>query len=116
VNFVSSGREDADVRMLGEGRPFVLECIDPKNPFLSDADVAEAQELINRSACVQVHKLQLVSKLATKALMKNEAEKRKTYRCVIWCERALTQADMEHLSSLKDTVIKQRTPIRVFHR
>lgn len=26
----AGGREDADVRMLGEGRPFVMEIINPK--------------------------------------------------------------------------------------
>lgn len=29
TNFLSSGREDMDVRMLGDGRPFVLELKDP---------------------------------------------------------------------------------------
>lgn len=29
INFVSSGREDVDVRMLGTGRPFLLEIEDP---------------------------------------------------------------------------------------
>jgi tRNA pseudouridine synthase 10 len=28
--FISSGREDADVRMLGNGRPFVVEILNPK--------------------------------------------------------------------------------------
>jgi tRNA pseudouridine synthase 10 len=28
--FHSGGREDIDVRMLGNGRPFILECVHPK--------------------------------------------------------------------------------------
>ena len=29
--FISAGREDIDVRMLGEGRPFVLELLNPRH-------------------------------------------------------------------------------------
>ena len=31
ARFHSAGREDVDVRMLGEGRPFVLELLQPKS-------------------------------------------------------------------------------------
>ena len=33
--FHSAGREDVDVRMLGEGRPFLVELVSPKRPFHS---------------------------------------------------------------------------------
>jgi hypothetical protein len=32
AKFVAAGREDRDVRMLGSGRPFVLQVLDPRNP------------------------------------------------------------------------------------
>ena len=43
--FHGAGREDVDVRMLGGGRPFVLELIGPKTP---DVDLAELEAEINR--------------------------------------------------------------------
>ena len=42
--FHGAGREDLDVRMLGRGRPFVLELIDPK---VTDVDLAQCEALIN---------------------------------------------------------------------
>ena len=33
--FSSGGREDIDVRMLGSGRPFVIEIISPKRIFFN---------------------------------------------------------------------------------
>lgn len=35
LTFISSGREDMDVRMLGDGRPFVLELKNPKLQSIS---------------------------------------------------------------------------------
>ena len=41
--FHSAGREDVDVRMLGEGRPFLVELVAPKRPFHT------AETLVNRA-------------------------------------------------------------------
>lgn len=46
-NFASSGREDVDVRMLGNGRPFVLELINPKFSSLSESSLKELEKTIN---------------------------------------------------------------------
>lgn len=35
LTFIPAGREDMDVRMLGEGRPFVLELHNPRLPSIS---------------------------------------------------------------------------------
>jgi tRNA pseudouridine synthase 10 len=43
--FHGAGREDVDVRMLGEGRPFVLEMVNPK---ILDVDLAALEAEINR--------------------------------------------------------------------
>lgn len=42
--FHSAGREDVDVRMLGEGRPFLVELVSPMKPFHS------AEELVRDDA------------------------------------------------------------------
>src|SRR5262245_15087095 len=43
--FHGAGREDVDVRMLGEGRPFVLELIAPRQ---FDVDLAAVEAEVNR--------------------------------------------------------------------
>lgn len=43
VKFCSAGREDVDVRMLGTGRPFYLEFIDPHQTTLSPETLREMQ-------------------------------------------------------------------------
>jgi len=43
--FHGSGREDVDVRMLGRGRPFVLEFLNPKE---KDVDLAALEAEVNR--------------------------------------------------------------------
>lgn len=43
-------------------------------------------------------------------------DKRKTYRCVVWLAKAITPADLEPLTKIKDMIIDQTTPIRVLHR
>ena len=59
--FHGAGREDIDVRMLGEGRPFILELINPKAPL---ADLAEIEETIGREYAgrIVVSGLRLVPK------------------------------------------------------
>ncbi|RUS19566.1 hypothetical protein BC937DRAFT_87272 [Endogone sp. FLAS-F59071] len=47
--FVSAGREDADVRMLGAGRPFYIELINPRSPQQKDHMFPIIQEEINTS-------------------------------------------------------------------
>lgn len=47
--FVSAGREDADVRMLGAGRPFYIELINPRSPQQEDRLFPIIQEEINTS-------------------------------------------------------------------
>lgn len=66
MRFSSSGREDIDVRMLGEGRPFVLEIINPHRTKFSPEEYAAMQSKINASTnLVRVHDLQRIGKYAT---------------------------------------------------
>lgn len=44
--FISGGREDADVRMLGEGRPFVFEIINPKRSHPSKELLLQVEQLL----------------------------------------------------------------------
>jgi tRNA pseudouridine synthase 10 len=61
--FSSSGREDVDVRMLGRGRPFMFELINPRKVHLSSQELSRIQDAINStSKDIFVRDLQIVSK------------------------------------------------------
>lgn len=62
--FYSSGREDADVLMLGRGRPYYLELLNPRRVEATAAEMKELQDAINEAADgqVQARDLQIVSK------------------------------------------------------
>ena len=48
-NFSAAGREDANVRMLGDGRPFYFEIMNPRKPILSQQELDDAQKEINET-------------------------------------------------------------------
>eukprot|EP01103_Thecamoeba_quadrilineata_P010447 TRINITY_DN225_c0_g1_i1.p1 TRINITY_DN225_c0_g1~~TRINITY_DN225_c0_g1_i1.p1 ORF type:complete len:277 (-),score=56.57 TRINITY_DN225_c0_g1_i1:27-857(-) len=119
MSFMSSGREDVDVRMLGNGRPFVIELKSPKLVFMASREnMAKLQQKINEDARSQltVKYLQCVSKEQTKVIKDGEEQKTKVYRALVWTSRPLTQADVGLLNNTKELVLDQDTPIRVLHR
>ncbi|OTF84197.1 hypothetical protein BLA29_000222 [Euroglyphus maynei] len=116
IKFSSSGREDVDVRMLGIGRPFMVEIF---NPQWSNEDViAKIKEHINQMhQDIRVRDLQFVPRNESQKFLKQgEQEKSKTYQAICCIDRPFTEADMNILNSVKDLVICQTTPIRVLHR
>ncbi|CAL1533865.1 unnamed protein product [Lymnaea stagnalis] len=113
----SSGREDVDVRMLGIGRPFVVELINPHCVKFSKEDLVQLQKRINSvSKDVKVRDLQIVTREDTNNLKEGEIDKTKTYSATCWCEREITDKDMEMLGGIKDLTLQQKTPLRVLHR
>ncbi|KAJ3680458.1 hypothetical protein LUZ60_016736 [Juncus effusus] len=115
--FHSAGREDIDVRMLGSGRPFLIE-VSNARIVPSVLQVEKIAENINNSAkkLVGVRNLKLVGSEAWAMMREGESEKQKQYAAVVWISRSLSDADVAHLTSLKDLEILQKTPIRVLHR
>jgi tRNA pseudouridine synthase 10 len=121
AKFASAGREDVDVRMLGEGRPFVMELIAPKKAYQTKEALAELAAQISACDIVEVRNLRMVESKAMGTLMKSggddsEEQHRKDYRCVVILGRSATQADVDKLNGLKDVVLAQTTPLRVLHR
>ena len=84
VIFSSSGREDLDVRMLGRGRPFVLDLPNARTSAATYADLRALEAAINASAQgkVTVRDLQLVDRDAVQILRDGEESKEKTYSYV----------------------------------
>lgn len=64
IKFSSSGREDVDVRMLGRGRPFLLEVVNPRKTKFDPLEMETLATAINADTCkwVRVRDLQVVKK------------------------------------------------------
>lgn len=124
LTFIGGGREDVDVRMLGTGRPFIVEIVNPNivpslitPQHLSEMTAAS----INISNAVSVNGLRVVDRAFCSRIKAAESEKRKFYRCVIWTSRPIS-SDMLY-STFNDTPngsngfqLDQKTPLRVLHR
>jgi len=118
LKFSSSGREDVDVRMLGLGRPFLFELVNPRKVYFSKDEMAKIQDQINTSTTdLFIRDLQMVSKASINALKEGEDQKRKTYTalCVIRKEFSIDWIK-EKLEAITDLELGQNTPIRVLHR
>ena len=109
-----AGREDVDARMLGRGRPFVLELIEPRKRFV---ELGEVERAINEYAGgkVKVFGLEYAdSKRVREVKMERH---RKKYRAKIVFEDNIdTENLLNAIEELKGAKIRQRTPKRVAHR
>ncbi|KAG0190863.1 putative tRNA pseudouridine synthase Pus10 [Apophysomyces sp. BC1034] len=119
--FVPAGREDANVRMLGTGRPFYCELINPRRPVLPMAEYKEMENEVNALPSkddVQVQQLVQVQSKHTKIIKEGEQFKRKTYRALVWVSEPLDDAMISRVNVAGSVPfhIKQGTPIRVFQR
>jgi len=115
ASFHAAGREDIDARMLGRGRPFVIEVKRPKRRFI---DLQDLTQTINKQAMdkVKVLNLRLATKDTVRKLKKKEAAE-KLYRAVIEFDRSISDEALEILEkTLTNAVVRQQTPIRVLHR
>jgi len=145
-NFMSSGREDIDVRMLGMGRPFVLKIENPEKNLprgvrtLQAVKTESAQELLeedteldaveipySRSRSVELLDLAVVKEKEIKeALKKIEDSKKKEYFLKVFVKRPpeyvramLKESGWEEKDSRyrKEKIdLEQKTPIRVMQR
>jgi tRNA pseudouridine synthase 10 len=115
TSFHASGREDIDARMLGNGRPFVIEVSKPKKRFL---DLKKLKAAVNAVAegKVEVSGLRFSSKDVVRRLKKGESAQ-KEYRVLIGFENEPSDEGLRLLEEqLSDTLIRQQTPLRVLHR
>ncbi|MFP4000680.1 MAG: tRNA pseudouridine(54/55) synthase Pus10 [Thermoplasmata archaeon] len=106
------GREDIDAKMLGNGRPFVIEVKEPveRNIYLN-----ELEREINESDKVKVNSLNFTQK--EKVVELKQARSVKTYRIEISTGK---QVDRGKFKKVKDELVEreisQKTPKRVSHR
>ncbi|CAH1644019.1 unnamed protein product [Spodoptera littoralis] len=136
LKFMSAGREDVDVRCLGDGRPFAVEVTDPtRQP--SEAELKELCEQISVGGQVVVRSLVPIHREQLALLKKGEETKCKTYEalCIKLSHSRddlaegggdvrVTPRDIAALNAYRNTPpgdsarvqLTQRTPIRVLHR
>jgi len=115
ASFHASGREDIDARMLGTGRPFVIEIAIPQKRFL---DLRKTEDAVNAEGMnrVKVSGLRFANRDIVRRL-KGDESKQKEYRVFIEFENNITAKDMRLLEkSLTNVMVKQKTPVRVLHR
>jgi tRNA pseudouridine synthase 10 len=109
-----AGREDIDARMVGTGRPFILEVVAPKK---RSVDLANVEAEINRTAegRVSVAIKRWADRAEVETLKSNKAHKK--YRILVEVDGELSADEFANaLESLKGVTIQQRTPERVAHR
>ncbi|KAG6551351.1 hypothetical protein Mapa_007137 [Marchantia paleacea] len=115
--FHAAGREDIDVRMLGTGRPFIIELLNARRiPTASEIEKAEVDINGQKEGWVKVKGLRQVGIEVCALMRQGEVEKQKEYVAVVWLDRPVTQADFRRLFDLKELEIQQKTPVRVLHR
>jgi tRNA pseudouridine synthase 10 len=113
-SFHGSGREDIDARMLGTGRPFILEVKDPKKRnidlSLLEKDTNNALKNIIEISCLRFSNREEIARIKA-------AEFRKTYRVTMEAAQPLNKEKLIKVAqSLQGQLIKQLTPTRVAHR
>jgi tRNA pseudouridine synthase 10 len=110
--FHGMGREDIDARMLGRGRPFVLELLRPRVRSL-DLDRIVADVRSRHGAQVEVDGLAFTD--GQEVVRIKEAAPEKSYRVGVIGHAPVEKVN-EALEFVHGRAIAQRTPTRVAHR
>ncbi|MFB6111780.1 MAG: tRNA pseudouridine(54/55) synthase Pus10 [Halobacteriaceae archaeon] len=113
ATFHGAGREDIDARMLGTGRPFVVEVDEPRDRF---PDAEALQSRINTATeKVDVEKLRLATYESVAQVKELTADK--TYRATVSFSVPVEATAFEDaIGTLDGATIEQETPTRVSHR
>ncbi|KAM3956209.1 LOW QUALITY PROTEIN: pseudouridine synthase 10 [Aphomia sociella] len=136
LKFMSAGREDVDVRCLGDGRPFAVEITDPRRE-LTEEELKQVCKEISADGKVVVNTMVHVSREELTELKKGEESKCKTYEALcIKLEHSeherdkgpsdpitVTAEDIHNINTYTNTAepgvrvrVSQKTPVRVLHR
>ncbi|MFX0182819.1 MAG: tRNA pseudouridine(54/55) synthase Pus10 [Candidatus Hodarchaeota archaeon] len=116
--FHGSGREDIDARMLGAGRPFVLEISEPKKRNL-DFEILSEKINANAASKVEIDIDGITTRTKVRELKTKSSRNAKGYRAVVSLEAPLMieKSELNDIAKkLSNIVIQQRTPLRVAHR
>ncbi|MEL9991575.1 MAG: tRNA pseudouridine(54/55) synthase Pus10 [Thermoproteus sp.] len=101
----AAGREDVDVRMLGNGRPAIVEIKDPAR-YRGDLSGLVADGVI-------LSELKYATRNDVRELKAKAKTSIKVYRALALSDRPLTAEDLAKLKGLEGAVVTQRTPRRI---
>ncbi len=111
----AAGREDVDARMLGSGRPMILEIKDPRKRYIPISELNKAANKYSRFV-----EFKLLGRASRKdiELYKEEASgSYKIYKVLILFKKAINKELLDYITeNLRGAVINQWTPTRVLHR
>jgi tRNA pseudouridine synthase 10 len=116
LKFHGAGREDVDVKMLGQGRPFIVEILEPR---VRNVDLSKLHLEFNKrfGSMVEVYGFGEASYLDVPRLKLETEKRKKSYRVVFETEREVSGEELSELSKkLAGCLVKQRTPLRVLKR
>jgi tRNA pseudouridine synthase 10 len=113
-SFHGCGREDIDARMLGRGRPFIIEI---KNPKVREIEMSDLSKSINKYANKKVEITNLRYSNNEEVARIKSAEFKKIYRVKIIGEKLINIEKLKKAArTLQGTTISQYTPSRVARR
>lgn len=113
-SFHGCGREDIDVRMLGNGRPFVLEI---QNPIIRNINLQKLEKKINNSNKDKIEVCNLRFSDRNEIVRIKSAQFKKTYLITFKSKKPINKEKLKKVAhSLRGKTIKQFTPLRVAHR
>jgi tRNA pseudouridine synthase 10 len=110
--FHGMGREDIDARMLGRGRPFVLELLQPRTRAIG---LDEISAILAREGADRVEAVELRPATAADVVEVKEAAPEKSYRVGVIGDVPPAKVK-QALEVVLVRAIAQRTPARVAHR
>jgi tRNA pseudouridine synthase 10 len=111
--FHGAGREDIDARMLGTGRPFIVEAV---RPLIRTIDLAGLEAEINRRALGKVEVLGIAKAHSTMVEKIKKATFIKTYSALVRLGAEVPEEKLKSVLKELEKPIDQRTPTRVSHR
>lgn len=112
----AAGREDVDARMLGTGRPMIVEVKAPRRRHIP---LEKLEEAANQNRDLVEVELEGPARRSDIALYKEEspARRSKAYKALVLSEEPVEPSDLRRIEEeLRERVVLQRTPTRVLHR
>ncbi|MEM2637147.1 MAG: tRNA pseudouridine(54/55) synthase Pus10 [Candidatus Korarchaeota archaeon] len=107
----AAGREDKNVRMLGTGRPFIVEI---KNPRKRKFDYEEWIRRVNNSGAVEILSIMRTTRSRLIEMKRAGENARKEYVGIAEISRDISQDDIALLErTFTNSIVSQYTPTRV---
>lgn len=115
----AAGREDVDARMVGSGRPVIIEV---KSPKRRDVDLDELKVLVDKelrslSVPVELRITSTASRGLVTLIKEYSKRKKKVYRVTVYSAENVKADELKKLEEFfENREVRQRTPLRVLKR